>query len=508
MTRLIGCRSHPGYVLDILQLSRTNKSLRSMLMRRGSAFIWRAALATAVAKGLPPCVSDLNEPQYIRLMFEWSCTFCGGPTFHWGQWALRVRCCEACARDRLVDHWNASRMLPQGFKQKQLVLGSSIMTNFEVKERREQCYEDDDEEEDREEEVRSYGTWYLKSDVIAVAEKFEEALTEETKFHGFLRDRTFHVAVVNRHAERMRKWQLENSFAREEDAILDWRKKAIIHNLKELGYSSSLERWSEEEMIQFSKHPAVKDPQSLTMEEWTSIKDTIIEYVKGIKNCHLKYEWKNETLAGRLTTLGKVLKEYCLAQEDADPVPPVIDFCYMKAILEIVEAPQDVKVTKESFSGVIPLLPAMAESWHKDVLNKLFKVLPATLANQDQSSLDILFLATTQFSCAWDNAKAPLTSDRLFIHHCLTKWEKDGVSPDRARLLPGASPEIICSRLQAVPWGMQHYSQLAFHPEASEYARYIVEACEKDLKTTTALEMDNLDARLECTKCKGLIGLQ
>jgi len=60
----------------------------------------------------------------------------------------------------------------------------------------------------------------------------------------------------------------------------------------------------------------------------------------------------------------------------------------------------------------------------------------------------------------------------------------------------------------AVPWGMQHYSQLAFHPEASEYARYIVEACEKDPKTTTALEMDNLDARLECTKCKGLIGLQ
>lgn len=357
-------------------------------------------------------------------------------------------------------------------------------------------------------EVLPSGTWYLKSAVVAVVEILKDALTEEAKFHDFLRDRLLHVALVNVHAERMRVWHLLHSFAGAEDPSRDGRRNAILQHLRELGYSSEIEHWYKDEEKHFYKHPLVKKTQSLTKQDWTDIKDILVEYMEGVRSRHLKDEWQNEILPGRLATLRGVLAEYYLAQEETDLVPAIVDFCYMTGVLEIVEAPRDIQVTKASFSAVIASLPEMAEDWRKNVRDRLFKLLPAGVAEPDPSLLDVLTLATTQFSCAWDKVKAPLTSDRLFVHGCLTKWEEDGVSRESIRLLKGAYGESICSLLDAVPWGIQHYKELASYPEASEYARYIVEACDKDPKTTTALDMDKLDARLECTKCRHLPGLK
>ncbi|KZT27384.1 hypothetical protein NEOLEDRAFT_1146580 [Neolentinus lepideus HHB14362 ss-1] len=496
--------------LDILHLSRTNKALKSMLMLRSSALVWRAALATAVAEGLPPCPSDLNEPQYIRLMFEWSCTilqFCGGATFYWGQWALRVRCCQTCARERLIERWSAWKMLPSNYINDYRPLSESlILTNFIVEERRERDsdYDDDDDDEvddegeqeqDEEEdtgEVLPSGTWYLKSAVVAVVEIMKDALTDEARFHDFLRDRLLHVALVN----VLRRGRGSKS-----------RRKEECH-LRKLGYSSEIEHWYKEEEKHFYKHPLVKKTQSLTKQDWTDIKDILVEYMEGVRSRHLKDEWENEILPGRLATLREVLGEYYLAQKETNLVPAIVDFCYMAGVLEIVEAPWDVEVTKASFSDVIASLPEMVEGWRKNVRDKLFKLLPAGVVELDPSLLDVLTLATTQFSCAWDKVKAPLTSDRLFVHGCLTKWEEDGVSRESIRLLKGAYAESICSLLDAVPWGVQRYKELASYPEASQYARYIVEACDKDPETTTTLDMDKLDARLECTKCRHLPGLK
>ncbi|KAJ2924596.1 hypothetical protein H1R20_g12498, partial [Candolleomyces eurysporus] len=57
--------------LDLLQLARTAKSFRKFLMNRASRSIWTHALSAV--EDLPPCPTDLSEPQYAYLMFTNHC---------------------------------------------------------------------------------------------------------------------------------------------------------------------------------------------------------------------------------------------------------------------------------------------------------------------------------------------------------------------------------------------------------------------------------------------------
>ncbi|KIJ10771.1 hypothetical protein PAXINDRAFT_16240 [Paxillus involutus ATCC 200175] len=59
---------HP---MDILNLARTTKSFRQLLMRKSSAFIWKTSCKQI--DGLPDCPPDLTEPQYVNLVFDPHC---------------------------------------------------------------------------------------------------------------------------------------------------------------------------------------------------------------------------------------------------------------------------------------------------------------------------------------------------------------------------------------------------------------------------------------------------
>ncbi|KAF9473290.1 hypothetical protein BDN70DRAFT_817465 [Pholiota conissans] len=58
--------------IDLLNLARTTKALRAVLMSRLSMFIWKSARSHIA--GLPECPDDLNEPQYAALMFDTRCS--------------------------------------------------------------------------------------------------------------------------------------------------------------------------------------------------------------------------------------------------------------------------------------------------------------------------------------------------------------------------------------------------------------------------------------------------
>ncbi|KAG6813339.1 hypothetical protein H0H92_011887 [Tricholoma furcatifolium] len=55
--------------IDILNLSRTSKSLRNILMSRSSIGVWKSALSRF--RGLPECPEDMSEPAYANLLFCW-----------------------------------------------------------------------------------------------------------------------------------------------------------------------------------------------------------------------------------------------------------------------------------------------------------------------------------------------------------------------------------------------------------------------------------------------------
>ncbi|XP_006459061.1 hypothetical protein AGABI2DRAFT_116022 [Agaricus bisporus var. bisporus H97] len=62
---------------DLLNLSRSTRRLRELLMTRNARFVWVSALSNV--EGLPRCPSDLCEPQFANLSFDEHCHFCLAP---------------------------------------------------------------------------------------------------------------------------------------------------------------------------------------------------------------------------------------------------------------------------------------------------------------------------------------------------------------------------------------------------------------------------------------------
>ncbi|KAG2017930.1 hypothetical protein CC2G_007390 [Coprinopsis cinerea AmutBmut pab1-1] len=88
--------------MDLLNLSRTSRCLRALLLsREKTRSIWRSALGRI--EGLPSCPSDLNEPQYTRLIFDESCHFCLARNIKEVYWTCRVRCCSRCIKQQCVE---------------------------------------------------------------------------------------------------------------------------------------------------------------------------------------------------------------------------------------------------------------------------------------------------------------------------------------------------------------------------------------------------------------------
>jgi len=89
--------------IDLLQLARTNKTLRRYLMNRSSAPIWAASCQQV--DGLPFCPKHLSYPQYVNLAFDHHCQTCLKPqakdvTVMWTFWA---RHCQNCWKNILTD---------------------------------------------------------------------------------------------------------------------------------------------------------------------------------------------------------------------------------------------------------------------------------------------------------------------------------------------------------------------------------------------------------------------
>ncbi|KAF9650522.1 hypothetical protein BDM02DRAFT_3221319 [Thelephora ganbajun] len=61
---------HPS---DLLRISRVSKHFRKMLMTKNAVSFWRAARRNI---GMPEPPPDLNDAQYVALIFEHVCNVC------------------------------------------------------------------------------------------------------------------------------------------------------------------------------------------------------------------------------------------------------------------------------------------------------------------------------------------------------------------------------------------------------------------------------------------------
>ena len=58
---------------DLLHLSRLSKRLHTGIMSRTFAYVWRASIAGVKGPSPPPKPDDMNEPQYVDLLWGKGC---------------------------------------------------------------------------------------------------------------------------------------------------------------------------------------------------------------------------------------------------------------------------------------------------------------------------------------------------------------------------------------------------------------------------------------------------
>ncbi|EPS92895.1 hypothetical protein FOMPIDRAFT_1056469 [Fomitopsis schrenkii] len=79
---------------DLINLARTTKAFRTLLMHRGSAHFWRASRRLA---GLPDLPQRLSEPAYASFVYSNHCHNCFKQNVKSSViWQIAVRYCRAC----------------------------------------------------------------------------------------------------------------------------------------------------------------------------------------------------------------------------------------------------------------------------------------------------------------------------------------------------------------------------------------------------------------------------
>ncbi|RPD72973.1 hypothetical protein L226DRAFT_142393 [Lentinus tigrinus ALCF2SS1-7] len=90
---------HP---IDLLNLARTSKSIRSILLAKRNQQIWKIALYSIPL--LPPCPKDMSHPSYTALLFDEHCWACGSSqNYTEVDYFLRLRLCPECFDENVVS---------------------------------------------------------------------------------------------------------------------------------------------------------------------------------------------------------------------------------------------------------------------------------------------------------------------------------------------------------------------------------------------------------------------
>ncbi|QRV87484.1 reticuline oxidase [Ceratobasidium sp. AG-Ba] len=211
--------------LDILNLSRTTKYFRTLLMRSSAVHIWHAAERNI--PGLPKCPAHMSEPAYAALVFVRACTYCGttanvpkSPNPE-----LYVRLCGACVDSNVMNF----QLVPT-------IVQPYVMTSSHIKSH-----------------AAHNDTFCLRDDVNFVTNKLLElmSLNDSTAGDRWKVEMRKELDTRRTHSEQLRQYLVTVETIREDD--LESMKK---HRLLAIRNRLTQEGWEETDIDHI--HPTVE----------------------------------------------------------------------------------------------------------------------------------------------------------------------------------------------------------------------------------------------------------
>ncbi|CAE6541946.1 unnamed protein product [Rhizoctonia solani] len=349
--------------IDILNLSRTCKSLRDVLMRRSSEYIWKRATGNLPYQ-LPPPPPWMDTPQYISVVYTKNCSACGGkaaqPAHKWipkFQPVLLVRLCVTCQPDVLIRAADIPELLRSlvvislvyihdgqdvGMKSGQYGLRAEVQRlEKELKANKSKFAEDNE----------AYKAWRLEN---------KQAITR------YSRDDYWHLHADIEGDQDMQKREVKDQFRRE-----------VEKRLTELGWEHDIDFVRRREW-----QSLVSQPRILTDRIWKNLYPKFESSLNKARSDRLaglpllQQENLNKLLSEKYRDLGArimVRHRHAVGSKSAHarlapPASEVMSWPSIKRMLEPCPSNEDIKkCVWENWEIIRPL----AETWQHDVESQL-----------------------------------------------------------------------------------------------------------------------------------------
>ncbi|KIM37065.1 hypothetical protein M413DRAFT_448779 [Hebeloma cylindrosporum] len=324
---------------DIINLSRTSRIFRDILMTRNATSVWKAARERL---GAPECPSVMSEPQWAVLLFGNLCQCCGAKGIPKPEFALLRRVCISCKKENFLVEYRFKTRFPDVDPQ---VLELIPHTN-----------------------VGAWSHGYARSsrffwipDIDAMLRKLAEY---EHNLHlrrpgakKALEDfKDQQIGIVNSIDESKRdreQWWEQFSEGRynNKQAAIDQRFESIQSKFLELGYTAS-------DVAYIRMKRECQQPALLTDRIWKRILPILEPTVLERKRERLERDLKN-IKAGRRTIVHNLYQDYqkTLMPAEWKYLPRTLDICTLSPFAEVLDSAADVTVTPGDFEDAFEKLP-------------------------------------------------------------------------------------------------------------------------------------------------------
>ncbi|KAL5524811.1 hypothetical protein ACEPAF_9957 [Sanghuangporus sanghuang] len=369
--------------VDLLQLSRTSRSLRELILSKSSRAIWVSCLA---ATGIPACPPDMSEPQYANLYFEKECHACGYPRVDRLTPHLRIRLCHGCSKLNVVQ---GKVLVEQHFKGdvSQMFEIYSLLpwNNLEVY----------DENSFKTINSRIQNRYFLKYDFLEVVKAYLQ--TEPNSRMSFVKKRHEVVRNIAESVREVASWQQQryNDRFSADHELSRKRKEQIREKLHDLGYSYE-EIDSLWHMPYDPNHTRIKwthivhQPRELSHRIWKNIQPKLEELIWS-KRQFDKFQVMEENRGKRKSELASLYREYIVREnsEKRDIAPlSLVDLCMIPFVTGLIEEDEcGIEITRERWRLVEEKLPELFDEHAKKVERDCLDILVNNASTDTESEL-------------------------------------------------------------------------------------------------------------------------
>ncbi|KAH8806951.1 hypothetical protein DL96DRAFT_602973 [Flagelloscypha sp. PMI_526] len=487
---------------DLFSLSRSSKSVRSLLMNKnqaGTENLW--ARAREAIPRAPSKPGEMTDPIFARLLFDTSCMVCTTDGARY--FSVYQRLCDPCLHAHAsfnpgeTDHWSllAVTWTELGVDRRDFTAALltyyvpvASPTNGAVK--------------------RGRQTRILRNHITLSARhsqtEVESLLASLRSLPGEVRktwlgERAEATKMKEKFIYQYQQWD-RNENPRKTKLRLD----DILDRLRILGWDEELtilERTHS--LYRLEEIPGIVSTDRLTDVQWSSLRPKVIGFLVKTRSERLSQELK-KTRVSRLEILTSSRLAYRTQIPPDTLVPPVIDLALLPPFMEVIERKDvlEAGAIRALFDELFQtLFPEVANEW----LNSIHKTLLLKETGGSEGNLhpvSILYQARATVSCQTCGLKN-MRYPQVLYHPCgrnqfsVTKKKKGEDIPP----IEKAFTECL---LQDRP---SHRRTLSLNLDTTgPDALILLELCELDPENVSYADIMQANPLFECTTCNTRIG--